>query len=108
PRIDRQADYRKPASQTASNRRAQGYQDANGVPHGFLDSNGVYTTIDYPDSVETGLDEINSKSQIIGSFSEDGGGAQPFLVGRQRLSDRMTLLRKRGILAHRSPDEEQR
>ena len=29
-------------------------------------------------------------------------------VGRQHLSDRMSCLRKRGLLAHRSPAEEQR
>jgi probable HAF family extracellular repeat protein len=43
------------------------YQDSNHVQHGFLDNNGIYTTIDPPGSNGgTVLVDINSVGEIIG------------------------------------------
>jgi probable HAF family extracellular repeat protein len=50
------------------------YQDSNHVQHGFLDNNGIYTTIDPPGSVGTIATAINSGGQIVGVYDPVGGG----------------------------------
>src|SRR6185437_3470649 len=44
------------------------YTDAGGVEHGFLDNGGVYTSIDYPGSVDTQAIGINDAGLIVGSY----------------------------------------
>jgi probable HAF family extracellular repeat protein len=46
------------------------YQDASGNTHGFLLSNGTYTTIDDPDAtIDTIAHGINDAGHIVGEFS---------------------------------------
>ena len=37
--------------------------------HGFLYSNGVYSTLDYPGAISTGIAGINNLGEMIGSYS---------------------------------------
>jgi hypothetical protein len=52
-----------------------GFNDSNGVEHGFLrDKDGSFTTIDVPDSIATGASGINPSGQIVGLFFDSIGG----------------------------------
>lgn len=55
------------------------YEDANEHLHGFLLSDGTYTTIDYGETVLYG---VNDRNQIVGTSGE-GLGAQGFLYDLQ-------------------------
>src|SRR5262249_38909232 len=48
------------------------YTDSNGV-HGFLYSDGVYTTIDDPLGNYTVAFGINNKGQIVGYYNDSSG-----------------------------------
>jgi probable HAF family extracellular repeat protein len=48
------------------------YLDGNGDKHGFLDSSGTYTTLDYPSARQTFAQSINGAGQIVGSSANDG------------------------------------
>jgi len=48
----------------------------NGIPHGFLLSGGVYTTIDVPGSTGTIAYGINNSGEIVGEYFV-GGGVTP-------------------------------
>jgi uncharacterized membrane protein len=43
----------------------------NGHVHGFLYDNGIFTSFDFPDAVETLAFDINDSGQIVGVFSSD-------------------------------------
>ena len=49
------------------------YVDADGNQHGFVLSNGVYTTIDVPGGTNTGVFSINAQGEIVGSYDDAGG-----------------------------------
>jgi uncharacterized membrane protein len=53
------------------------YTDANFVAHGFLLSDGQYTTLDVPNASDTEAYGINSSGQIVGAYD---GGAFGFLL----------------------------
>jgi uncharacterized membrane protein len=56
--------------------------DRNKKPtHGFLESGGIFTTIDVPGATQTCAYGINDLGQIVGSFS-DGTGTHGFLGTR--------------------------
>ena len=56
------------------------YFDANGNEHGFvLSTKGVYTTIDVPGSVSTGVFSINAEGQIVGSYDDAHGVTHGFV-----------------------------
>jgi uncharacterized membrane protein len=49
-----------------------------GTLHGFVrDRKGVFTTVDYPGALETALDEINERGQIVGSYGDSPGSGLP-------------------------------
>ena len=45
------------------------YADSKGQEHGFLDTNGTFTTLDFPGSTFTEATSINNVGQIVGSYS---------------------------------------
>jgi hypothetical protein len=45
-----------------------GYLDTSGTGHGFLLSHGTFTTIDFPGSIYTEANRINSKGDIVGAY----------------------------------------
>ena len=64
-----------PQPSTIRARSSGSYTDAGGVSHGFLYSNGVYTTLDDPSAtVGTGPIAINNSSQVVGTY-QDGAGS---------------------------------
>jgi len=54
------------------------YSDANAVLHGFLLSQGSFTTIDYPGAIDTRLTGINPEGQIVGQDNASNGLAITF------------------------------
>jgi probable HAF family extracellular repeat protein len=42
--------------------------DANGMPHGFLNNHGTFTTIDFPGATRTSLSGINNHGDIVGDY----------------------------------------
>jgi probable HAF family extracellular repeat protein len=57
------------------------YADANGIYHGFIYQNGVYTTLDDPLGVGgTGLYGVNDLGQIVGVYFDASGTAYAFLA----------------------------
>ena len=56
------------------------YHDELGVSHGFVLSNGVYTTVDVPNSIWTEIYSINAQGQIVGAY-QDANGVQHGFVG---------------------------
>ncbi len=51
----------------------------DGNQHGFVLSNGLYTTIDVPGSVLTGIFSINAQGEIVGSYDDAGGVSHGFV-----------------------------
>lgn len=47
--------------------------------HGFLDDNGVFTTLDYPGAVATGASAINDAGAIVGTYDINLTGPHSFL-----------------------------
>jgi probable HAF family extracellular repeat protein len=57
--------------------------DSSGVSHGFLYSNGHYTTIDDPLGTEgTFASAINDKGQIVGEYVDSNGAYHGFLYNK--------------------------
>ena len=54
-----------------------GYSDGSGG-HGFLDTAGIFATIDIPGATSTSANGINGSGQIVGGYS-DGSGGHGFL-----------------------------
>ncbi len=54
------------------------YADSSGHEHGFLDSGGVYTTLDFPGSIGTFAQAINDSGQIVGWYGS-GSSSHGFL-----------------------------
>lgn len=44
------------------------------IQHGFLDSGGLFTTIDVPGAAQTVVDGINDAGQVVGYYSTGFGG----------------------------------
>ena len=55
------------------------YLDASGVAHGFLDTNGVYATLDVPAASGTEAYGINNSGQVVGSYQDGSGNTHGFL-----------------------------
>jgi hypothetical protein len=55
----------------------EGYQNSSRT-HGFLYSDGVYTTLDYPSGAQTQAWRINNAGQIVGSY-QSGNFVQNFV-----------------------------
>ena len=55
------------------------YIDTAGVRHGFVDTAGTFTTIDFPGSVDTTVTDINANGDMVGRWQDEtigsGGGA---------------------------------
>ena len=49
------------------------FSNSTGFEEGFLDINGVFTTINVPGSVDTAASGINNSGQIIGWFIDAKG-----------------------------------
>jgi uncharacterized membrane protein len=60
------------------------YIKADGTTHGYLWSNGRFTTIDGPDRTGATLTEINDRSQILGVYSTQPETLSGFLFHRGR------------------------
>jgi uncharacterized membrane protein len=56
------------------------YDDANGVVHGFLLRNGVFTTIDVPGASFTSARAINARGDIAGRMQDAAGVDHAFLL----------------------------
>jgi uncharacterized membrane protein len=52
------------------------FQDPAGIIHGFLLSEGSFTTIDVPGATHTVALEINARGQIVGMYVTQGTGAE--------------------------------
>ena len=68
------------ASETAVNGNSEHalagqYNDAGGTTHGFVLSNGVYTTIDKPGSVNSGVNGINDRGHLAGTYVDAAGAS---------------------------------
>ena len=48
------------------------YIDASGSEHGFVLSQGAYTTINVPNSAATAVFSINAQGEIVGSYDSHG------------------------------------
>jgi len=59
------------------------FVDGAGAAHGFLLSNGTYTTIDVPGAVVTNAFGINNAGQIVGYYIDASGVAHGFLATPQ-------------------------
>ena len=46
-----------------------GFYDATGRPHGFLDTNGVFTTINFPGAYSTFVEGINDSGEMAGYYT---------------------------------------
>lgn len=55
------------------------YNDSGGI-HGFLLSNGVFTTIDFPGATFTAAADINARGQIVGSYNDSSSHGHGFLL----------------------------
>jgi uncharacterized membrane protein len=53
------------------------YDDSTG--NGFLNSNGTYTTLDYPGAIATYPSSINDAGWIVGSWKDSSDGSHCFL-----------------------------
>ena len=58
------------------------YHLADGVYHGFLLSNGTYTTIDYPNTINTQLYGITDLGELVGQ-TDFGGRTHGFYAVKQ-------------------------
>jgi uncharacterized membrane protein len=56
------------------------YHDANGVVHGFLLRQGVFSTIDFPDAQFTAARAINARGDIVGRILGPSGDEHGFLL----------------------------
>ena len=54
------------------------YYDTSGIDHGFLDSNGTFTTLDYPSAFLTEAHGINDSGQIVGQYCGTDGRCHGF------------------------------
>jgi len=55
------------------------YTDASGNGHGFLFSNGVYTSFDYPEAAFTEATGINPSGVIVGLYVDSAGAVHGFM-----------------------------
>ena len=62
-----------------------GYQSADGKWHGFLLSQGTYTTIDGPGATVTGATGINAAGDIVGHYVSEDGMDHGFLLASDHL-----------------------
>jgi len=56
------------------------YHDANGVVHGFLLRQGVFSTIDFPNAQFTSARAINARGDIVGRILGPSGDEHGFLL----------------------------
>ena len=59
------------------------YVDASGISHGFLLSEGEYTTIDPPGAVSTEARGINARGEIVGDYVASDHKIHGFRFGRE-------------------------
>jgi hypothetical protein len=59
------------------------YVDSVGVNHGFLLTNGVLTTLNYPNSTSTMALGLNNENQVVGTFADALGNGHGFLYNSQ-------------------------
>ena len=59
------------------------YNDKNEKAHGFVERHGKYTTVDYPNAVQTLIWGDNSRGDIAGTYI-DSGRVQHGFVGYRR------------------------
>jgi probable HAF family extracellular repeat protein len=52
----------------------------DGTTHGFLLSQGIYTTVDFPGAVVTTPSGINDAGQIVGGYVDSSGVSHGFLA----------------------------
>ena len=54
------------------------YFDVDGNSHGFVLNNGVYTTVNVPGAVDTQINSINAKGEIVGIYDGADGISHGF------------------------------
>ena len=55
----------------------------DGNRHGFLLSEGVYTTLDFPDAAFTVAEGINNEGQIAGLYFDTSGNEHGFVLSKK-------------------------
>jgi hypothetical protein len=55
------------------------YTDASGSGHGFVESNGSYTSFDYPGASFTEGTGINALGVVVGIFTDSAGNTHGFI-----------------------------
>jgi probable HAF family extracellular repeat protein len=55
------------------------YIDANGVNHGWLQIQGHFTVLDYPESTGTQALGLNNQGQVVGSWTDTSGNSHGFV-----------------------------
>jgi uncharacterized membrane protein len=78
-------DFPGATSTTAGSINARGdisglYLDSNGVGHGFLLRNGVFSTIDFPHASFTSARAMNARGDIAGRMQDANGNDHGFLL----------------------------
>ena len=58
------------------------FDDSSGNRHGFLLSNGAFTTIDVPGATLTVATGINSGGDIVGDYFDSSGNRHAYLLAR--------------------------
>jgi hypothetical protein len=55
------------------------YTDTGGVNHGFLLSNGAFTSFDFPGAIFTDAAGINPSGVIVGIYVDSAGNVHGFI-----------------------------
>jgi probable HAF family extracellular repeat protein len=55
------------------------YTDSSMVPHGFLDTAGTFTDVDYPGANGTDVFDINDSGEMVGAFTDTTGIVHGYL-----------------------------
>ena len=64
----------------STNAIAGNFLDSSGNTHGFVLTDGVYKTIDYPDASYTSINGINWHGQITGTYTDNTGVTHAFFL----------------------------
>ena len=97
---------RAPSSSTRGARSSGQYRKADDVRHGFVWTNGVFTTIDVPGATATTVIGINDPGELVGTYVDAKGNRHGFLLSKKGvLHDPRRACRGR---LHRGPGHQQR
>ena len=64
---------------SAGGELAGNYENSSSVNNGFVDNNGVITTIVIPGATDTGVSAINSAGEVVGYYADSLGNVHGFI-----------------------------